>query len=336
MAYRIAIATGASEERRRVAAFLAGFVRDGELAHPKPGDDEAAVWERRMGWWWDDNPHCRGDSPRGFLLEHEEAGLVGFSGYIPFDYECDGETVPSLVATTLFVREMHRGAVMGLLAKQRSLAKTYQIVDGSPSPEMRRLLEKFGYRQAGARARYLVPRWAPARVLGRALDWGFPLPSSAEAADCLLVGDPAEWDGFHEPHDGRIHRHGGRVTAEWLLRAGSEPRSFHGLIAADGNPLACALGVHKRRFGWNVCLLLDHRDHHPGGAGLGLLVRKLLDEPAALPAGTAGIVLSRFDAPALHGAAGHRAASNLYFHLPPPWQDRPKACLPIEGDLVLL
>ncbi len=336
MAYRIASATGDPRERRRVASFLAAFVRGGGLDRPRPGDDDAAVWERRMGWWWDDNPHCRDDSPKGFLIEQEEGGLVGFNGYIPFGYECDGEDVPSLVSTTLFVEVPHRAAVLGLLARQAALAKTHQIVDGSPSPEMRRILEKFGYRQAGERAQHLVPRRAPLRALFQAFGWSLPLAGAAEAADCRLVGDPAEWDGFHAPRDGRIHRHGGRATLDWLLRSGSEPRSFHGLVGADGSPLACALGIHKRRLGRNVCFLQDHRDHHPGKAGLGLLVRKLLDEPGALPPGTEGVVLSRFEASALHGVPGRRTGSNLYFHLPPAWRDRPKACLPVEGDLALL
>ncbi len=340
MAYRIESVAGDAGEKRAIAAFLAAFVRDGELPFPRPGDDDPAVWERRMGGWWDGNPHCREDSPKGFRLEHDEAGLVGFSGYIPFDYEVDGVAVPTMVSTTLFVREGHRGAVMGLFAKQRAFAKTHQIIDGSPSPEVRRLLEKFGYPYAGDRSQYFFPtrRFGGgfARALLRGIGWSFPLPSSDEAAGCRLVSDPADWDGFRVPHDGRIHRHGGRATMEWLLRTGAERRSFHGLIDTEGTPLACALGVHRRRGGWKTCFLLDYRDHHPGSAGLGLLLRKLLDDPAALPLGTAGLVLTRFGSSTLHGVAGRRVESNLYYHLPPPWQHRQKACLPVEGDLILI
>ncbi len=83
MSYRISIVTGSDAERREIAAFLAAFVRDGELLKPRCGDDDPAKWEQRMRWWWDENPHCLSDSPRGYRLDHETAGLVGFSGSFP-------------------------------------------------------------------------------------------------------------------------------------------------------------------------------------------------------------------------------------------------------------
>ncbi len=336
MAYGIIQVSDGVEERKRVSDFLAGFVGSGGLLRPRPGDEEADMWRRRMAWWWDENPHCQADSPKGFLIEHEKDGLVGFNGYIPFAYECEGETLPSLVSTTLFVEPAHRAAVLGLMMKQRRLGEHYQLVDGSPSPEMRRLLERFGYQSAGERSQYLIPRRALLRAGFHLPGWSLPLASVEEAASCRLVLDPAQWDGFSHPRDGRIHRCGDRATQSWLLRSGSEARNFYGLLDGEGRPLACALGIHKRRLGRWICFLLDYRDHHPGQAGLGLLMRKLFEEPGALPEGTEGLVLSRFEKGTLHGAPGRRTGSNLYYHLPPAWQNRAKACLPVEGDLVLL
>lgn len=341
MAYQITAVSGSVEERREVAAFLAAFVRDGELLLPRPGDDDPAVWRRRMGWWWDDNPHCREESPRGFLLSHDEAGLVGFSGLIPFTYEAAGETIPTLVTTTLFVRERHRSAVMGLISRQRELGRSYQIIDGSPSPEMRRILGKLGYLSAGDRAQFLFPTrrfgGAVARLALIASDWSVALPTSAEVADCRLVTDPGEWSDPHQDRDDVIRRVSDRATLIWLARSGSESRSFFGLVDTDGAPLARALGVYKQRAGVKSCLLLDYADFHPGGAGLLMLVKKLLIDPAAgLDPATALIVLSRFGKDTYHGVSGRRADSILHYHLPEPWRHHPRACLPVEGDLVLL
>lgn len=343
MAYEITALSGADEERRALAEFLARFVRDGELALPRSGDDDPSVWLRRMRWWWDENPACREDSPRGFLLRHEEAGLVGFSGLIPFVYESAGDTLPTLVTTTLFVRDRHRSAVMGLIAKQRALAREFQIIDGSPSPEMRRLLAKLGYEHAGDRAQYWFPTrrcgGAPARLALIAGDRSVPLPSAAEAAECRLIIDPGQWtDPAPESKESAaIRRVSDPATLSWLARCGSEPRTFFGLVDAEGTPIARALGVYKQRAGVNVCLFLDHADFHHGGIGLLLLVKKLLSDPAAgLARDTAAIVISRFGSSSWLGVPGRRVASILHYHLPTRWQGRPRVCLPVEGDLVLL
>jgi hypothetical protein len=341
MAYQITAVSGSVVERREVAAFLAAFVRDGELLLPRPGDDDPAVWEKRMGWWWDENPHCREDSPRGFLLAHDEAGIVGFSGLIPFTYEAAGESIPTLVTTTFFVRERHRSAVMGLISRQRELGRSYQIIDGSPSPEMRRILGKLGYVSAGDRAQYLFPTarlgGAAARLALVAAGWSVALPSREEVGGCRLLTDPAGWTEPSPSQAGAIHYPADPATLAWLARSGSEPRSFFGLFDADGMPLARALGVYKQRAGVKACLLLDYADFHPGGVGLLMLVKKLLDDPGAgLAPGTALIVLSRFGGVAYHGMPGHRAESILHHHLPEPWRHHPRACLPVEGDLVLL
>ena len=343
MPYQITAFSGAQGERRDLAGFLARFVSDGELPHPRPGDDDPAVWLRRMTWWWDENPHCQEDSPRGFLLHHASAGLVGFSGLIPFTYTSAGENIPTLVTTTLFVRELHRSAVMGLITRQRALGRDFQIIDGSPSPEMRRLLGKLGYEHAGDRSQYVFPTRTFGGSLARlalvAADWSVPLPSAAETAGCRLINDPARWI---EPASGRdeagsIRRASDPATLAWLARCGSEPRAFFGLVDADGVPIARALGVYKKRVGVNACLFLDHADFHPGGGGLLLLVKKLLSDPAAgLARDTAMIVISRFGSPSWHGVPGRTAGSILHYQLPSRWQGRPRSCLPVEGDLVLL
>jgi hypothetical protein len=342
MSYRISSITGSEEERREIAAFLAAFVRDGELLLPRPGDDDPAKWRQRMGWWWDDNPHCLPESPRGYRLDHETDGLVGFSGFIPFRYEAGEEIVPTLVTTTLFVRERHRSASMGLLTRQRELGRRYHLVDGSPSPEMRRILDKFGYRHAGDRVQFLFPARRLGGALARnvllALGWSFPLPSSDEAEGCRLILDPAEWDEPFLDGGGRIRRSADPETLRWLTRSGSDARQFFGLVDEEGRPVARALGVYQRRGPLQACLLLDHCDFHPGGAGLGLLLRKVLDQVASgtLDPATGVVVLSRFGVNGHHGVPGRRVESILRYHLPSPWQNLERDCLPVEGDIPLL
>lgn len=341
MPYQVHSLSDEPGQREAVAEFLATFVLEGELAAPRPGDDDASQWLRRFRWWWDENPHMTPDAPLGFILEHEDAGIVGFLGYIPMPYEIDGAPLPTLVSTTLFVRQGHRSAVMGMLARQRALARDYQIIDGSPSPEMRRLLVRLGFRHAGDRSQFFFPTrrggGAPLRAALRALGWSFDLPTRTEAAGLRVVRDPRAWVEVGSPRDGRVHLRLGPAGLSWMTGIGSEPRFFCGLLDGNGEPVAHVIGVYKGKGPLLRCLLLEHREYLPDGSGIGLLLRRLLEDPAAgLDPAAALLVLSRFDACPDCRPPGRRAASILHHHLPPRWQDREKASVPIEGDLALL
>lgn len=339
MGYRIVSVVGGAGANRPVAEFLAAFVRDGELALPRPGDDDADVWQQRMRWWWDENPACRDESPRGFILEDEDGVVVGFNGLIPCDYEIDGEPVPSLVTTSFFVREGHRSAVMGMLTRQRALGKTYQMIDGSPSPEMRKLLEKLGYTAAGDRRQYFFPATrlggAVARAALRMAGLSLPLP---DAKGATVTNDPTAFAPVKAPRDGRLHRTVSVASLSWLTRVGSVRRQFFGLLDAAGNPLAFAIGMYKETPGIKACLLMDYEDFHPAGEGLTMLVRRLLEDTAGtgLERDTAVILLSLFEADAPASPPGRRRESILYYQLPPVCRDREKVSRPIEGDLPLI
>lgn len=326
-----------------LAEFLASFVRDGELLRPGPGDDQAGVWRKRFSWWWDQNPFCREDSPRGYILRCGEGRIVGFSGFIPMDYEADGELVPALVATTFFVREAHRSAVMGLVTRQRALGRRFHIIDGSPSPEMRRLLDKLGYEHAGERHQYFFPLTgfgglATQAVLGKA---GLSLALPAEGAlpsTCYLATSPLEVETIPRSRDGKLRR---KITEEsllWLCQSGSGERSFFGLCDAQGELIAYAIGLYKRKFGLCVCLLEDYVDFRPEENGLGQLLRTLMKDPigSGVARDADALALSVLGPVEKPMPRGVRRNSILYYHLPERSASLTKHCLPIEGDLALI
>ncbi|MEM7600788.1 MAG: hypothetical protein AAF357_05175, partial [Verrucomicrobiota bacterium] len=72
MGYNVQDVSRSPAVQRDLADFLATFVQDGELPSPLPGDDRSDVWLKRFLWWWDQNPFCREDSPRGFVLYTEK------------------------------------------------------------------------------------------------------------------------------------------------------------------------------------------------------------------------------------------------------------------------
>lgn len=349
MGYEIKELQNSDAEQAAIARFLAEFVRDGELENPRPKDDETAMWEKRMRWWWDENPHCTPETPRGYYLEHSQDGIVGFNGYIPCRFEVDGKEVPSLIATTFFVRPEHRGSTIGLLSRQRMLGRSYQIIDGSPSPEVRYILDKMGYQQAEGRVQAAFPTLRVggglARAVLRGLGWSFSLPPRRQGEGYCIVTDARSWSEPAFPKDGRVRRSADAATLDWLIRSGSEARHFFGLLDPSGRPVARALGVYRLYRGILVCRLLDYRDMHDVSGGnvhwgphLDMLLRKLLDEVDAvgLDPTTDVIVVSRFFSNGHPAASGRQTEAILRYHLPKPWQDREKVIVPAEGDLIFL
>lgn len=340
MGNRIQKVAGPAESQGELARFLADFVRSGALPKPRPGDDDEAVWAMRFRWWWDQNPFCREDSPRGYILRSAEGKIVGFNGLIPFDYEVDGEIVPSLVTTTFFVEPDHRDAVMGLVSKQRALGRSYHVVDGSPSPEMCRLLGRLGYENSGYRYQYFFPLQSLGGGLTRSLltSFGlcFSLPLPKEDAGEYLALSPEEVETIPALRDGTLRR---RVTFEslaWLSRVGTEKRSFFGLCDSRGTLIAYAIGLYKRRCGIEACLLLDYVDFAPEENGLlRLLQRVVAGSEGALPPGT-DIVSWSVLGDSQRPARGLRRESLLYYHLPGDRADCTRSCVPFEGDLPLL
>ena len=338
MGYRVRNVAGPAENNRDVAEFLAAFVCDGELDAPREGDDCANVWQRRMGWWWNENPFCRDDSPLGFILENDDGEIVGFNGLIPFDYVASGETVPTLVTTTFFVREAHRSAVMGMVSKQRALARDYQIIDGSPSPEMRRLLHKLGYQHSGERYQYFFQlKQLGGSVLQsvlRGFGLSFPLPADETHPGDYLATHPYEIEAIPQPVDPRLHRKVTRESLDWLCGVGSDERRFFGLCDRYGTLVSYAIGLFKSRCGVRACLLMDYADFSEDGDGLARLIRKISDENAAPDANL--LTWSTLGEESRPDGSGLRRESILHYHLPKRWQDCEKACVPFEGDLPLL
>lgn len=342
MGYRIEDMSRSPEVIREVAAFLESFVRDGELDAPKEGDDQAEVWSRRMKWWWTDNPFCSEESPIGYRLYSPENELVGFSGFIPFDYSCDGERVPTLVTTTFFVREAHRSAVMGMMTRQRSLSREYQIVDGSPSEKMRVLLDRLGYRHPGDRYQYIFPLarigGEISRALVRSVGLSFlPSPGGING-DHYVSNSPSEIVSIPSTNDRRMRKAITRESLSWLSDVGSEPRQFFGLCDSKGSLEAYAIGLYKMKWGIRACLLLDYADLNPDKLALSALLGRLVQQPfdCGVHPETDVVAWSVFESQRVSGATGLRRESILHYHLPRKWEDFERECVPFEGDLPLL
>ncbi|MEM6280285.1 MAG: hypothetical protein AAF733_12455 [Verrucomicrobiota bacterium] len=343
MSYSVQDVSTDARSREDLARFLASFVRDGELPEPLEGDDQEEVWEKRFSWWWEENPYCRDDSPRGFILYSEKDEIVGFSGFIPLDYELQGEIVPSLVATTFFVRESHRSAVIGLLSRQRELGRRYHIIDGSPSAEMRRLLDKLGYTHAGERFQSYFPLRGFGGIAAHSIlkkaGLSFSLPSRRELQTTHYIAtSPEEMETIPSRKDDTLRRSITRESLDWLCQVGSGERSFFGYCDAKGELIAYVIGLYKRKYRLCFCLLDEYFDFRPQEDGLGHLIRAILDDPigCGVARDTDALALSVYGEESGSRPRGLRRSSFLYYQVPEGIDPRSKTCLPIEGDLALI
>ncbi|NNE91336.1 MAG: hypothetical protein HKN23_06785 [Verrucomicrobiales bacterium] len=336
-----------------IAEYLAGFVLAGNLANPLPGDDQADAWNRRLNWWWHDNPFVGTSSGEclAYLMRDAETGnLVGFHGFIPFGYEADGQPVPTLIATTFFVDEPYRGHSMKIFMKLNKLGRSFQILDGTPSPEMREILDRFNYENRAEIERYNIVVKQPSLLkkgksaLLRLCGIGRPLPGplSGSCPGTRVINDPALIRSIPERTGRGLVR---SVTPEglnWMTNSGHGERCFFGLIdSISGQLRAFAIGLMKSAKGVTACRMLEYGAFDDDDSALLALLAKVAHQPGecGLPANVDLLLWSVFE-----GAVKAKPASlkpeiresTLYFKLPDQWKDRPKACLPCEGDLVLL
>lgn len=328
---------------RELAQFLARFVADGELEDPLPGDSRVSQWVQRMGWWWSENPFCREGHPLALVLREASEGVVGFLGFIPHDYEVDGKVVPGLISTTFFVRQGHRGQAMRMFLRAERATLDFHVVDGSPSPEMKQLLERFGYQSRSAEIEYFYTTrrkgLSPRKLALKAAGLGIRNRKDLADEGLRLIRDPGMIRSVAPGSDGLLRR---RVTPEglaWFVRSGSLPRVFRGAVDRDGSLLAYFIGVERKLRGVGTSFVIDYRSFDPDR----LSVADLLAGVATNPVDTD--LPDRVEVlwwPVYNGARRPRitlrrtAEIPLYYRLPRGWPAREKVALPSDGDTPLL
>lgn len=328
-----------------IARFLADFVKDGELPSADVNEERQEVWEQRLEKWWAANPFCHSGSLIGLTLKNSEGELVGFHGFIPHDYIASGKIVPGLIATTFFVRSAHRQAALGILMRVKRLSARFHIIDGSPSAEMRVLLERFNftksstgsqhYRIVGGR-KSLSPKTLVLNLAARSLSG----PRVRSIEPHRLVRSPKEIVSIAEPSDSMLRK---RVTKEglaWLLNATSSKKIFLGLCDAKGELRAYFVGVPKSKFGIHSLRVVEACSFDADGSSLTCLLNLAATTAlAGLSAKTDLLILSTLDSNArrLPGwPIARKWHSHLYFQVPAFLADADKLCQPSEGDALLL
>jgi hypothetical protein len=349
--YRVEVIAGEDGPRRAedFAAFLAGFVRDGELPSPGPGEDREETWRRRLGHWWAENPFRRADSPLALTLEDGAGHLVGFHAFIPRDYVRCGQRVPGLIASTFFVRERHRAAVLGMFLKIQRLARTHHVVDGTPTEAVQEILKRFGFARAGEGFRYLVPvrqtSWGPRAWAVRGARLGWPCGQVPGPGEGTLLTAPEEVesvaDGDAGPGDDRLRPFLSPEVLRWEIRGGSVPRRFFGWRDREGVLRSWLLATEEIRKGWKLWRVGCHGSSGVGNRDVAALIAHLAGAAEA-PWRPADLRFVEWPVLGDPGDSGipfrklHAISPPLFFSRPASCAEADKECLYHEGDTVFL
>ena len=110
-----------------------------------PGDNLSLnKWEKRLYYWWNENPAYTKNHIRGVILLYGE-NIVGFSGNIPSKMVWNGEEKIVINGTTWRVLPEHRKQSMELWFKHRELTSGYVYFNTTSNELVKSMLRKLNF-----------------------------------------------------------------------------------------------------------------------------------------------------------------------------------------------
>lgn len=339
MSYRIERCTASREEQEELAQFLASFIRDGEGPTGDPREQTAELWLTRMRGWWDWNPFCHEDSPRGLLVRTDEDQIVGFFGFIPHDYVENGTRVRGLISTTSYVREAHRGAALPLFMKAHRLESDFHYVDGAPNEAIYPILERFGYEHKESARMHLYPLSAS---LANPMRWAtgvahlFTGPKGEIPESGRIITDPAEASSCAAFPDPQLRRAVSLESLSWYLKSGTGPHFFIGWCDGNGVLQCYLLGFIRSKSVVKALVIADYAFADAEAKNiLELLISQVTSRPSEflVPESVSLVVWPTCDDELQTKTPFQKSFDpRLFYRLPKAASEKPRHILPFEGD----
>lgn len=120
-----------------LAQFLADFQDDGF---------DQSVWNRRLTWWWDENPAIPRENERGWVLR-SDGEIVGFLGNVPTLLQVLGQATRVHSTTTWRVAHQYRSLSMKLFFKLVELSRDSLLFDTTPADNVVKILQALKFSQ---------------------------------------------------------------------------------------------------------------------------------------------------------------------------------------------
>ena len=291
------------------------------------------TWQKRLTYWWKENPFHRPDSHHGFLAR-AEGRIVGFVGGIPAQYAFHGQALPGLYATSFKVEKKYAQAATMMFLAQREVMKTNVITHSTPLPRIQTSLLKMGARAETNITCHYIALGKPG-YFNRKLAW------PALSSGIHLVTDLTTVTSLARPYQkaDRLEKFTSLESLNWYLA--SPMRQHHLIGAVDSQGVLTSflmIAARSRRClaTWEIVESFTTRDD---GEELLALIGALVHQPDLLPQRKWLLTVPEFS----HTAAlekmptlGQRSEHvSHYFLLPEELRTVPKCTVLAEGDLGL-
>lgn len=212
---------------------MAQFQGEGACTEPQ--------WRRRLAFWWDENPFAHAHPCRGWVLRDDDR-LVGFLGVIPTFYEESGRLVPGWIATSWAVAEDHRHAALPMGMMLQRHGRDVVMVDTTPSPEVQKLLARWGWTPNMDIRRGLLMRGIAGGMLASVMN--FESPVLAPGAEIITDVGRVSSVSSSRPR-ACLQKHITPEYLRWYLASPMRDHRFIGVVH-PGSVLSSCLIVCQR------------------------------------------------------------------------------------------
>lgn len=295
--------------------------------------DEQPDWERRMRFWWDENPAAAGNRERGRWV-HADGRLVCFGGSIPAAYAWRGNHCPAVYATTFCVDTRFPKAAAMLFLKQREVMQQQIITHTTPNPRVQEALLKMNARAEKSVTRHYLLAGSASQLSRRS--WWPSFPTCKR-----LTTDPAEVAAVARPFQraDRIEKWISPEYLRWFSRSPGRKHHFLGVVNSEGTLSSYLLAIRHSIKGLRSWDVLESFTTEDDQSELHALIGLLVKQPDLLPGGALLVTAAAFPGdpvwdrtPALFRR--HQQVCH-FFLLPEALRNAPKHTAMAEGDLGL-
>ncbi|MCX6848293.1 MAG: hypothetical protein NTY98_05185 [Verrucomicrobia bacterium] len=314
--------------RHEIAAFL-----ETAEGSPYPADS----WLRRMQHWWTTNPALDAHPLRGWVQRDDHRRVIGFMAAIPSWSSWQGRRIPMICPASWRVAQEHRGTSVQMLLKLRELKRTVGMVDSTPGPIVRPLLEKIGFSslEAGTGHVFMTGRLlGPLAALAGGIRGGYP-PLQPQRR---LVFDVAEVAAIERPfmRADRVEKWIDLDYLRWTQNAPCLRPRFIGVVDQQGTLSSYLMLQEHELKGRPAWLVVDwfttSEVMNEVLAALGQICFRpalLGDTRRFIEIMALGPTSAWREAPALVRV---NRPSKLYFSLPPALQNAERRSVLLDGD----
>jgi hypothetical protein len=315
--------------RPELVRFLAGFENENR---------GVAFWQRRLAFWWDENPFHESGAPCGWVLR--SAGeIAGFLGLIAAEYVWRGQNQRAWAATTWRVAREQRHASLPLFVKWHQLGDRNILLDTTPNAETVRVLNHFQYRSPQTLHRYFFPLRGAGRGLKKLGLTGLRFWNQLTLPK--LSGKIVTLADTFTVHQGfgnfkRLEKHVTRRYLDWFCRSPETPKEFIGCVDERG-ALTSYLILQPEPYGEHEVLsVIDYFTTLPDQREVLSLIREVLIRPGDVATNHRFLMLNVLGEPFFprrpFGVIHRQEAAKHYYSLPKPLADATKHCVLAEGD----